>query len=146
MKKILAEDLVLLDERLAQIEGELFALGAEFNEAVNQSSETWHDNAPFDAARDRQSIINYERKKLVEIRLTATKITTSKAKKIEIGKHVTLSSGLHVFIAGVWSGRDIVDGSKVILVDSPIARALHGKKVGDTVTLLGGEVQVVAIR
>lgn len=52
---ILDEDKKAARQRIAELEAEILSLGPEFYEVFNQSSETWHDNAPFDALRDRQS-------------------------------------------------------------------------------------------
>ena len=61
----MTKELVLLDEdreyarrRIAELQKEIQELGPEFYEVFNQSSETWHDNAPFDALRDRQSLLD----------------------------------------------------------------------------------------
>jgi hypothetical protein len=47
------KELIILDEdkayaraRIAELEQQIQALGPEFYEVFNQSSETWHDNAP----------------------------------------------------------------------------------------------------
>lgn len=81
MKKILEEDYALLNERIKVLEKQMFDLGEDFNEAVNQSSETWHDNAPFDAVRDRQSLLQFELTKLRIIRKEAVRVRKKPGKK-----------------------------------------------------------------
>jgi len=48
---ILDEDKKWAEARIAALDEEIQALGPEFYDVFNQSSETWHDNAPFDALR-----------------------------------------------------------------------------------------------
>lgn len=147
MKKMLIEDLVLLEKRIEEIDRQLFALGEEFNEAVNQSSETWHDNAPFDAARDRQSILQYERTKLLEIRRNSTTHTVKNSKLVDVGKTVEIQADkpIRIFIAGEWAGRKLVNGATVVSSISPVAQMLIGKKVGDTVMLQNSRHAILSV-
>jgi hypothetical protein len=52
---ILEADKQWLNTRIEELEATIQALGPDFYDVFNQSSETWHDNAPFDALRDKQS-------------------------------------------------------------------------------------------
>jgi transcription elongation GreA/GreB family factor len=141
MKHILEEDLTLLNERVATLEQQIFALGEDFNEAVNQSSETWHDNAPFDVVRDRQTLLTVELRKLRIIRAEARKIHPKKTKKVAIGSKVELigPKTLKLLVGGNWVGREKVDGYTVITCESPIGKILMGKKLHDTVELPLGQ-------
>ena len=147
MKKILEEDFILLNERIKILEKQMFDLGEDFNEAVNQSSETWHDNAPFDAVRDKQSILHFELTKLRVIRKETIRTKPKSSAKIQIGSKVILEGPktLHVMIGGHWVGRDQVDGHTLISCESPIAQKLLGKKVGDEVELPLGRSSVGVI-
>jgi transcription elongation GreA/GreB family factor len=148
MNKILREDLVLLDARVEVLQKELFDLGEEFGIAVNQSSETWHDNAPFDFARDKQSLLAAELLKLRTIRRESLKYLPKKTKKIQIGSKVVVRNGreLKVMIGGVWVGREEVDGYKLITCDAPIAHSLIGKSKGDEVRLPTAVAEVLDIK
>ena len=53
---LLPEDRVAAEERIAELEGLIQDLGEDFRDAFTQSSETWHDNSPFEAVRDKQSM------------------------------------------------------------------------------------------
>jgi transcription elongation GreA/GreB family factor len=141
MKHILDEDLALLDERVRSIQQEIFALGEDFNEAVNQSSETWHDNAPFDVVRDRQTLLNSELAKLRTIRRESRKLTAKKTKKVTIGSKVELTGPrtLKIMLGGHWIGREKVDGYTLVTCESPVAKLLIGKKLYDTVELPVGQ-------
>jgi transcription elongation GreA/GreB family factor len=139
MRKILLEDLILLDERVKTLQQEIFALGEEFEEAVTQSSETWHDNAPFDFARDKQSLLQQELLQLRMIRRESLKYAPKRTVKVQIGSKVILGGPreLKIMIGGNWVGRSMVDGYKLITCEAPIALLLLGKKVGDEVELPG---------
>lgn len=138
MKKILAEDLRLLDMRVKQLRQELFDMGEEFGIAVSQSSETWHDNAPFDFARDKQSLLHQELLKLLVIRKESLRYKPSrKPTKVGIGSKVILHSTRHIkiMIGGNWVARGYVDGYKLITCEAPVAMQLIGKSIGETVEM-----------
>jgi transcription elongation GreA/GreB family factor len=134
MKKyILKEDVALVRQRLQEIDRELFALGAEFHEAVHQSSETWHDNAPFDVVRDKQTILNAERAELTEIVRTHTVTCPKSTKVVGIGSRVKCSHIESVLlIAGHFTMRHTDVTVRVISVSSPLGSVLVGARSGDT--------------
>lgn len=137
---ILAEDKAAALARIAELEKEILDLGPEFYDVFNQSSETWHDNAPFDALRDRQSGLSAELQNLKAImRQAAVSIPKPKKSIIGIGAKVTvnntgLSKDLQYFIVGDWTYRagEKIDGAIVVSAKAPIAQALLGRKVGET--------------
>lgn len=146
---LLREDFDLLEARLKTIDQALFDLGEEFHEAVNQSSETWHDNAPFDAVRDKQSILAMERARLIEIRIGARVIDSPhRHTRIAMGHRVVLRgpSTLRIFVGGDWSGREQVGEYRVATAGSPIGQALLGRRVGDTIQLPKGSFVVHEIK
>ena len=139
---ILDNDKVYARSRIAELEAEIQALGPEFYEVFNQSSETWHDNAPFDALRDRQSVLAAELDKLrTVLRKAAIGLPKQKKGTVGIGSTVT-TTNLHTnkqltyFIAGDWTPHvgHVRDGAIVISRQSPIGSVLIGKKAGDMVT------------
>ena len=139
---ILDNDKVYARDRIAELEAEIQALGPEFYEVFNQSSETWHDNAPFDALRDRQSVMAAELDKLRTV-LRSAAISLPKQKKgtIGIGSTVTTTNlstnrQLTYFIAGDWTPHvgHMRDGATIISRQSPIGSVLLGKKARDIVT------------
>jgi transcription elongation GreA/GreB family factor len=139
---ILDNDKVYARDRIAELEAEIQALGPEFYEVFNQSSETWHDNAPFDALRDRQSVMAAELDKLrTVLRNAAIGLPKQKKGTIGIGSTVTTTNQhtnkqLTYFIAGDWTPHvgHVRDGATIISRQSPIGSVLFGKKAGDTVT------------
>jgi transcription elongation GreA/GreB family factor len=137
------EELVILDEdkayaarRIAELQKEILGLGPEFYEVFNQSSETWHDNAPFDALRDRQSLLDAELQKLRQVlRDSVPGVPAKKKGQAGVGSVVELSSGPRYFVAGDWTPHagQLKNGAMVVSRRAPIAAALLGKKVGAVV-------------
>lgn len=125
------------------------ALGPEFRDAFTQTSETWHDNAPFEIVRDRQSVLSAERQHLVGL-LRGSTVALPKQKRgvVGIGSVVTLRNKkgqLQRFkIAGDWTPHagKIIDGVMIASRVAPIAQALLGEKRG-TVTNFGVIEQIV---
>lgn len=144
------DELVVLDKdreyarrRVEELDAELLALGPEFYDVLNQSSETWHDNAPFDALRDRQSVLVAEQSGLKDmLRKCRTSVPPQKKNKIGIGATVTVrnkktEATKAYFIAGDWTAKagSVVDGAIVISRKSPLGVKLFDKCVGDEITM-----------
>ena len=55
---LLPIDRAYAEARITVLEKEIQDLGPDFNDAFTQSSETWHDNSPFEAVRDKQSMLD----------------------------------------------------------------------------------------
>lgn len=138
------QDLIILEEdkqwaraRIDELEKQIQDLGPEFYDVFNQSSETWHDNAPFDALRDRQTVLDAERQHLRSL-LRKSAVGVPKLRKgiIGIGSIVEVrdKKGKHHLyrIAGHWTHRagKIIDGSRIVSIDTPLAQALIKKRVG----------------
>jgi transcription elongation GreA/GreB family factor len=127
--------------RIAEIEKAIDDLGPEFEEVFSQSTETWHDNAPFDALRDKQSLMAAERHSLRSVLNKAAIACPKPAKgKVGLGSLVGVADGQKnhsYFIAGNWSPSigHVVDGALVISCVSPLGKVLVGRTVGATVTL-----------
>lgn len=140
---ILEEDKTLARKRMEEIEREILELGPAFHEALNQTSETWHDNAPFDALREKQAVLAAE---LQTLKKTLSKSSPALPGKqhgrISIGSRVKLQhpakkSLQHYFLAGHWTFRlgEFIDNHMVISCQSPLGVSLLGKAPGDSVTL-----------
>ncbi len=126
---ILKEDYDLVKNRIKQIKLELRELASEFREALNQSSETWHDNAPWDAAKSQEAVL------LVELEELEKVIKSSRVHKLSesspIGKTHEVKFNdkcMKIFLAGDFSLRNgtKVNDHIVVTTSSPIARALLG--------------------
>jgi len=146
---ILDDDKMYAKKRIAELDAQIQALGPEFYDVFNQSSETWHDNAPFDALRDRQSVLDAERQYLRRmLRESLPGVPTAKEGVIGIGSEIELSDGARYFIAGDWTpyaGHER-NGIMTISRRTPLATALLGKKVNDAVTIGRNEVTVTVVR
>jgi transcription elongation GreA/GreB family factor len=145
MKPILPEDLVILDSRIQALTRQNLDLAGDFREAVNQSSETWHDNAPFDAVRDQQSIIIAELDRLRAIRRSVIVYRPKKSAKVAIGHKVVLhtaSRDIKLMIGGIWVGRETVDDYKLVSSAAPMAIAVLGSKVGSEIDIPSGRATV----
>lgn len=135
--KLLDDDKVWIEARLEHLNQKIKDLGEEFNEVLSQSSETWHDNAPFDAVVDKQSLLYAEYSHLKHIILNSRRIEVINiGKMVNIGSQVTVNNNgknKTYFIAGDWScltGKNNDSGAIVITCQTPIAKELLGKKVG----------------
>lgn len=133
---ILDDDKAFARARIAELEKEILSLGPEFYEVFNQSSETWHDNAPFDALRDRQSLLDAELQQLRQtLRMSALAIPRPKRGVAGYGSTVLLDNGRKYFIAGEWTPHagQVKDEAIVVSSNAPVAQQLFGKKVGSEV-------------
>lgn len=135
---IVEEDKTWARQRVAELERAILELGPEFQDVFTQSSETWHDNAPFDALRDRQSLLDAELQSLRSIlRDSVPGLPKTKANVAGIGALVTVQRkdrALQKYeIAGDWTYRagQAVGDRVVISTAAPVAQELLGKKVGD---------------
>jgi transcription elongation GreA/GreB family factor len=140
---ILEEDKKLATQRIATIEREILELGPAFHEALNQTSETWHDNAPFDALREKQAVLVAELQTLKEtLSKSSPSVPASPADKVGIGAHVKLENKAkktyhRYMLAGHWTFRlgEFINDHMVISCQSPLGALLLGKKIGESVTL-----------
>ncbi len=131
---ILEADKQWLNTRIEELEATIQALGPDFYDVFNQSSETWHDNAPFDALRDKQSVLFAEYSKLKAIRRDAhLSLPKSKKGRLSYGSHAIINAKEY-FIAGDWTPHagTLQNGSIVVSAQSPLGSSALGCKVGDT--------------
>lgn len=138
---ILESDREYAKKRIAELDAQILALGPEFNDAFTQTSESWHDNAPFEVVRDKQTLLAAERHKLKEIlNNSLPNVPKQKTDTVGIGSRVTVVENENgkttsYFIAGDWTYRagEKENGAIIISRVSPIASIIMGKKVGDEV-------------
>ena len=133
---LLPEDRVAAEERIATLEGLIQDLGEDFRDAFTQSSETWHDNSPFEAVRDKQSMYAAELHQLRTVIRTSTLVAPKKKRgTIGIGDTVTLSNGRQYKLAGSWTHKagKHADGVYWVSSGTPVAQAVLGRRAGDEV-------------
>lgn len=142
---VLPEDLAYVTARMAKLEEEIRALGGDFGDAFTQSSETWHDNAPFEAVRDKQSQLAAELATMKKIRAhSALVLPKTKRGRVGYGSIVTLDNGKRYKLAGDWTPHagHSVDGVVVVSSQSPIGKTLLGKKLQEPLQI-GAHKRVV---
>lgn len=135
---LLPEDREYAVARIQELETQIQDLGPEFQDVFTQSSETWHDNAPFDALRDKQSTIAAELDHLRKLVRQSTLVKPRKKRgAVGVGDVVTLDNGKRYRIAGDWTHKagHHVDGTYWVSCHTPAAKALIGCKVGQEVAI-----------
>lgn len=145
---ILPEDKAYAVKRRHELEAEIKALGPEFNDVFTQSSETWHDNAPFEAVRDKQSVLAAELAHIKKVvHGSAVRVPKPKKGTVGYGSVVVLSNGKIYKLAGDWTPHagHIVNGVIVVSSKSPLGQSLLGKKVNSTVAVGAKPAHIVTI-
>lgn len=135
---LLPEDRLDAEGRIKVLEALIQGLGEDFRDAFSQSSETWHDNSPFEAVRDKQATYAAELHHLRTLIRTSTLIPPKSRRGVaRIGSIVQLDNGRQYKIAGDWTAKagERSDGVWWINCNAPMAAAIIGKKVGDRVLL-----------
>lgn len=145
---LLPDDRVAAETRIAELEQLIQDLGEDFRDAFTQSSETWHDNSPFEAVRDTQSMYAAELHKLRTLLRSSTLVAPKKKRGTAgIGSLVTLKNGAQYRIAGDWTqhaGRHH-DGTYWVSCHTPVAQALLDKKPGDGVSFGKNQTTIESI-
>jgi len=127
--QILQEDFNLIKLRLEEITKQLHLLADEFNIVLNQSSETWHDNAPWDDAKAREGLLLAEQEYLQKVLRTHSVCRV--LDNSPVGKNHKLKFNgkeLKVHLAGDVSLRvgEEIDGHKIVTKLSPVGKAVLG--------------------
>jgi transcription elongation GreA/GreB family factor len=142
----LKEDLNCLYEKCNQLLEEHKEIGKSVGEATSQSSETWHDNAVFDIARDAGRMLEKRIQSLNNVLNNASVVLPpdSNFKKVAIGSVVRVkyngASSELWFKVGSYevpkNNINIIDGRKVVAISyvSPIGASLLNKSAGDFIS------------
>ena len=132
----LKEDLEALDARVKELRDKLEETLKEGGESTRQSSETWHDNFPFEEAQGQFGLLAGQLQKLVDIRKKAKEADfPSDKNKVGIGSIVTIKNSVTGKTKTFKIGSFLVladDSGKTISYDSPLARIIMGAKSGET--------------
>jgi transcription elongation GreA/GreB family factor len=145
---LLPEDREYAEKRILELEQMIQDLGVDFNDAFTQSSETWHDNSPFEAVRDKQSMYAAELHQLRTLIRNSTLVPPRRKRGvINIGDRVTLDNGKHYRLAGDWTHKagQHRDGVIWVSAGAPLAQQLCGKQVGEVVLLAGKQHKITEI-
>ncbi len=145
---VLPEDIAYAVERSAELEAEIRGLGVEFGVAFTESSETWHDNAPFEAVRDKQALLAAELATMRRV-IAHSSLSVPKPKRgrVGYGSLVTLDNGKIYKIAGDWTPHagHRVEDVIVVSAKSPLGQALFGKRAGDSASINARHAIIQAI-
>jgi transcription elongation GreA/GreB family factor len=146
MKLYLQAHFNLLKTKIVETEKRLVEAGKEIGEAVNQSSETWHDNAPFEVARDNVKLIDRQLQSLMSLVQDARIVNVNESNEVAIGSLVETKNQFEVkghsewyLIGSYWVPNNTENSGSfedpiLMSYHSPLAKVMLGKKAGDKVT------------
>ncbi|GAA4536523.1 GreA/GreB family elongation factor [Amycolatopsis samaneae] len=138
-------DIERLEAEMARHERRYKANLGDIGEAVDVSSETWHDNPAFDEAQQQARAAYAKLKELQAIRDQATIVTERPAgDRAEIGCRVRYArSDLRDDDEVVIGSYFLIDGDEdEVSAQSPLGQLLLGAKVGDSISGTIGERRV----
>lgn len=124
-----------IERRIAVLRSEDVQATQELADATNNGAETWHDNAAFDAAKDKKNIATLGLARLEALYKQAKIIEPPEnPKKVEIGtcvNYIDEETGKQhsICLAGDAAWLMSEDWASV---QAPLGKALHKAKVGDT--------------
>ncbi len=135
MYHFLKEDLDELDKKIGELRDKMTETAQEGGESTRQSSETWHDNFPFEEAQRQFGLLARQLRDLVDLRKKAKEADFPPDTNIVgIGSIVTIQNTITGEIKTLKIGSFAVfaeTGEKIISYDSPLARIIMGAKVGE---------------
>lgn len=148
----------LLTNKLSGYEEIQRELGARLAEAMSQSSETWHDNAPADAINADSTILYAQAIKVIStLRNAEICKYTPNHERVTLGSIIGIRHGVedaqseYYMMTGVVRelGDDVVEHlpSETIAVtfNSPLGAALFDKKIGDHTSYTVGDRRIEVI-
>jgi transcription elongation GreA/GreB family factor len=150
---ILEFDREVAEARIVEIEQKILDLAPEIHEALTQSSETWHDNAPFESLRDKRSAYIAEIRSIKATLYNSTKqIPRGKPDVVNVGHKVSVhnqKTGKQntYYLTGDWTlmAGEQHEGSVVVSRRSPLGQTLIGKRVGEPFVFNGAEMVVTTV-
>lgn len=147
-KYFTAEGLEFLKQRVGEKESKKRAIGNEVGEAAGDNCD-WHDNAPFEDARARLELASADIGRLrADVNDAVVVAINEQADKVAIGTAVTVDvdgKAEKTYIIG--AAYESVPKEGLVAYDTPIASALLGMSVGDTVEVpLRGRTMELTIK
>lgn len=137
---LLAIDAELLKQRILDLRAKNETFSNLVQEAIEQSSETTHDNAPYDAAREAKTQNAQRIHELEAIGRRANIYTPTEESVVDMGSVVVLENNgvtQKIEVAGDWHDRHD-DEHTVVSRNTPLASAIIGKTLDDTISLVDG--------
>jgi len=129
-------ELAVIQQRISTLRAEDTQATQELADSTNNGAETWHDNAAFDAAKDKKNLATIGLAKLESLQALAKLIDVpDQPKQASVGTRVRYrdedtGQEHEICLAGdaAW-----LMGDGWASVKAPLGMALHGAKVGKTV-------------
>lgn len=118
-----------LEKELEELKGRRGEIADKIAEARDYGDLS--ENAEYDAAREDQGVTESRIAEIEEILANAQIITTSTSDKVDLGTTVELKNGAKKVTYTVVGPVEADPMNGKISNESPIGRALYGKKVGD---------------
>ncbi len=151
---ILPVELVIAEESLRIHIQKQKALSKSFSEAMSQSSETWHDNAPAESVVSDSKVIAATAEKAAMILALADVISDDiedNNDKVSLGSSVSLKLSSGKIIELILTGATPkISNMRCMTLTSPLGYAVFGKQVGDVVNYTVGSnkvsVTIVAVK
>lgn len=130
----------ITNEGKAELEAELATLKARRGDIADKIAEArdygdLSENAEYDAAREEQGLVESRIAEIEDILQNAEIIKTSRKSTIGLGSKVELKNGSKTVTYHMVGPVEANPVEGKISNESPIGRALEGKKVGDTVVV-----------
>lgn len=136
LPKVSRAEYLAIERRIAALRNEDAQATHELADATNNGAETWHDNAAFDAAKDKKNIATLGLARLEALHKQAKIIEPPEnPKKVEIGTCVTYldeDTGQEHPICLAGDAAWLMD-EKWASVQAPLGKALNKAKVGETI-------------
>lgn len=135
MYYFLQKDLEQLDNEINNILSQLKKLGQELGESCKQSSETWHDNFPYEEAKRQAAVLEIRLNDLLKIRRKAQVIQKpDDNSKISIGHTVKIADQNTGKEENILIGSYLTLDEKSVSYESPLGKLIIGAKCGETKT------------
>ncbi len=155
----LPQDYKVLKEKAEILEKESKKLGKQINITTTESSEGWHDNAPFDAVMSELGMLKERLKEIGELIRKAKIIQPSKNKdKINIGSLVKVVGqdnkekwyqigSYRIMAKKEQKGKNSEKNPLVISYAGPVGQKMLNRKCGDKITVkLPNQTNILIIK
>lgn len=113
------------------------------------SLDGWHENGAFETANQKYEVLLAMYADIIqqikESKVVKPTKSRSKTKQVIFGSTVTLKIGKQSKIYTLLGDADSNVAKGIISVNSPLAKAILNKKVGDKIKFLAGIVQIIEI-
>lgn len=146
---LLPFEVMLIERKLQSLGIKQEELSRLIGEAMSESSETWHDNAPAEAVKSQSVVVAAEANKLIEVLHNSEVFPYADADYplVTLGSKVSLKfAGSEELDTYVVTGnfRELLDddASTAVTVYSPLGSALLGRTAGETIEYPVGERKI----